>query len=160
MTLKTSAIVLATDLRPRRRQPGRAAQAADAVRIRGTVTAFAGSTLTVKTREGATDAIALADRLEDFRRRQGGRRDIKQGDFLAIASVSKGRWRQRRAGGGDLPGCAQRHRRGDRPWELEPNSRMTNGTVADVTEIAGRTVTLTYDNGQKKQIAIRRRHRW
>ncbi|TIV26466.1 MAG: hypothetical protein E5V90_23405, partial [Mesorhizobium sp.] len=43
---------------------------------------------------------------------------------------------------------------GDRDWDLQPNSRMTNGTVADVTEIQGRTVTLTYDNGQKKQIAI------
>ena len=43
---------------------------------------------------------------------------------------------------------------GDRPWDLQPNSRMTNGTVADVTDVNGRTVTLTYDNGQKKQIAI------
>jgi hypothetical protein len=43
---------------------------------------------------------------------------------------------------------------GDRDWDLQPNSRMTNGTVADVAEIEGRTVTLTYDNGQKKQIAI------
>ena len=43
---------------------------------------------------------------------------------------------------------------GDRPWDLQPNSRMTNGTIADVTDVDGRTVTLTYDNGQKKQIAI------
>lgn len=43
---------------------------------------------------------------------------------------------------------------GDRPWDLQPNSRMTNGTVADVTNIEGRTVTLTYDNGQMKKISI------
>lgn len=31
---------------------------------------------------------------------------------------------------------------------------MTNGTVADVTDINGRAVTLTYDNGQTKKISI------
>jgi len=153
MTLKTSAIVLATI-------SGLAgaslveAQAADAVRIRGTVAAFAGSTLTVKTREGATDAIALADgwKISGVAKAEAG--DIKQGDFLGIASVSK-------ADGGSgalevviFPAALKGTGEGDRPWDLEPNSRMTNGTVADVTEIAGRTVTLTYDNGQKKQIAI------
>ncbi|MGX5804375.1 hypothetical protein ACWGS9_24455 [Bradyrhizobium sp. Arg314] len=45
---------------------------------------------------------------------------------------------------------------GDRDWDLQPDSRMTNGTVADVTEIESRTVTLTYDNGQKRQNAIPR----
>ena len=31
---------------------------------------------------------------------------------------------------------------------------FTNGTVADVTDINGRAVTLTYDNGQTKKISI------
>jgi hypothetical protein len=43
---------------------------------------------------------------------------------------------------------------GDRPWDLQPNSRMTNGTVDDtVTAVDGRTITLTYKGGSKK-IAI------
>ncbi|MEZ2332344.1 hypothetical protein AB6802_21705 [Mesorhizobium sp. RCC_202] len=130
------------------------AQAADATRVRGTVVELAGSTLTVKDRDGKTDAITLADgwKISGVAKASAG--DIKQGDFLGIASVSK-------ADGGSgalevvvFPAALKGTGEGDRDWDLQPNSRMTNGTVADVTEINGRSVTLTYDNGQKKQIAI------
>lgn len=130
------------------------AQAADATRVRGTVISFAGSTLTVKDRDGKTDAITLADGWKISGVAKASAADIKQGDFLGIASVSK-------ADGGSgalevvvFPAALKGTGEGDRDWDLQPNSRMTNGTVADVTEINGRTVTLTYDNGQKKQIAI------
>ncbi|TIV73084.1 MAG: hypothetical protein E5V89_02215, partial [Mesorhizobium sp.] len=73
---------------------------------------------------------------------------------LGIASVSK-------ADGGSgalevviFPAALRGTGEGDRDWDLQPNSRMTNGTVADVTEVNGRTVTLTYSNSQKKEIAI------
>ena len=123
MTLKTFAIVLAT-------ASGLAgaslveAQAADAVRIRGTVTAFAGSTLTVKTREGATDAIALAEGWKISGVAKADARDIKQGDFLGIASVSK-------ADGGSgalevviFPAALKGAGEGDRPWDLEPQLQV------------------------------------
>ncbi len=130
------------------------AQAADAVRVRGTVVSAAGSTLTVKDRDGKTDAITLGDGWKISGVAKASASDIKQGDFLGIASISK-------ADGGSgalevviFPAALKGTGEGDRDWDLQPNSRMTNGTVADVTEIKGRTVTLTYDNGQKKQIAI------
>jgi hypothetical protein len=131
------------------------AWAGDASRVRGTVVSLAGSTLTVKDRDGNTDAIALADGWKISGVAKASAADIKQGDFLGVASVSK-------ADGGSgalevviFPAALKGTGEGDREWDLQPNSRMTNGTVADVTEIKGRTVTLTYDNGQKKQIAIR-----
>ncbi|WP_292495261.1 hypothetical protein [Mesorhizobium sp.] len=130
------------------------AWAADAARVRGTVVGVAGSTLTVKDRDGKTDAITLADGWKISGVAKASAADIKQGDFLGIASISK-------ADGGSgalevviFPAALKGTGEGDRDWDLQPNSRMTNGTVADVTEIEGRTVTLTYDNGQKKQIAI------
>ncbi|MBN9548303.1 MAG: hypothetical protein J0H31_05315 [Alphaproteobacteria bacterium] len=128
--------------------------AADAARIRGTVVGVAGSTLTVKDRDGKTDAITLADGLKISGVAKASAADIKQGDFLGIASISKVD-----GGSGALevvifPAALKGTGEGDRDWDLQPNSRMTNGTVADVTEIEGRTVTLTYDNGQRKQIAI------
>jgi hypothetical protein len=131
-----------------------AAQAADTARVRGTVVSLAGSTLTVKDRDGKTDTIALADGWKISGVAKASAADIKQGDFLGIASVSK-------ADGGSgalevviFPAALKGTGEGDRDWDLQPNSRMTNGTVANVTEIDGRTVTLTYDNGQKKEIAI------
>ncbi|WP_217570343.1 hypothetical protein [Mesorhizobium sp. GbtcB19] len=130
------------------------AWAADDARVRGTVVGVAGSTLTVKDRDGKTDAITLADGWKISGVAKASTGDIKQGDFLGIASISK-------ADGGSgalevviFPAALKGTGEGDRDWDLQPNSRMTNGTVADVTEIQGRTVTLTYDNGQKKQIAI------
>ncbi|WP_181183619.1 MULTISPECIES: hypothetical protein [unclassified Mesorhizobium] len=151
MNLKSLAIVLGT---VSSLVGAAAAQAADATRVRGTVVSFAGSTLTVKDRDGKTDAITLADGWKISGVAKASAADIKQGDFLGIASVSK-------ADGGSgalevvvFPAALKGTGEGDRDWDLQPNSRMTNGTVADVTEINGRTVTLTYDNGQKKQIAI------
>lgn len=130
------------------------AWAADAIRVRGTVVSVAGSTLTVKDRDGKTEAIALASGWKISGVAKASAANIKQGDFLGIASISK-------ADGGSgalevviFPAALKGTGEGDRDWDLQPNSRMTNGTVADVTEIRGRTVTLTYDNGQKKQIAI------
>ncbi|UVK37322.1 hypothetical protein LHFGNBLO_004337 [Mesorhizobium sp. AR10] len=153
MNLKTFAVVLGT-ISSLAGTSLAAAQAADALRVRGTVVSFAASTLTVKTREGTTDAITLAQGWKISGVAKASAKDIKQGDFLGIASVSK-------ADGGSgalevvvFPAALKGTGEGDRPWDLQPNSRMTNGTVADVTDIDGRTVTLTYDNGQKKQIAI------
>ncbi|MCZ8548124.1 hypothetical protein OOJ09_28440 [Mesorhizobium qingshengii] len=130
------------------------ARAADALRVRGTVVSFAPSLLTVKTRQGDTDAIKLNAGWKISGVAGASAKDIKQGDFLGIASVSK-------ADGGSgalevvvFPAALKGTGEGDRPWDLQPNSRMTNGTVADVTDINGRAVTLTYDNGQTRKISI------
>ena len=130
------------------------AQAADTMRVRGTVVGLAGSTLTVKDREGRTDAIMLTQVRKIAGSARPSATDIKQGAFLGIASVSKA---EGGSGGVEVvifPAALKGAGEGDRPWDLQPNSRMTNGTVADVAEIEGRTVTLTYDNGQKKQISV------
>jgi len=130
------------------------AQAADTVRVRGTVVGLAGSTLTVKDHAGKTSAIALAQGWKISGVASASAGDIKQGDFLGVVSVPK-----TEGGSGALevvifPAALNGAGEGDRAWDLQPNSRMTNGTVADVTEIEGRTITLTYDNGQKKQVSI------
>ena len=154
MTLKTFAVVLCavfglagTTLT--------AAQAADNVRVRGTISKFEGSTLTVKTREGDIDAIKLIDGWKVSGVAKASLDDIKVGDFVGVASVPT-------ADGGDgalevviFPAALKGAGEGSRPWDLQPNSSMTNATVANlVTGVDGRTVTLSYDNGQEKQISI------
>ncbi|RUW43780.1 hypothetical protein EN794_033595 [Mesorhizobium sp. M00.F.Ca.ET.151.01.1.1] len=153
MNLKTSLFVLGT-ISMLSGVGVASAQAADALRVRGTVVSFEPSLLTVKTRQGDTSAIKLKDGWKLSGVAKASVNDIKQGDFLGIASVSK-------ADGGSgalevvvFPAALKGTGEGDRPWDLEPNSRMTNGTVADVTDINGRAVTLTYDNGQTKKISI------
>ena len=38
---------------------------------------------------------------------------------------------------------------GHRPYDLQPQSTMTNGTVGDVSGISGRSLTLKYKEGEK-----------
>ncbi|TJV05100.1 MAG: hypothetical protein E5Y12_10075 [Mesorhizobium sp.] len=153
MKLKTSLLVLGT-ISMLSGAGVAAGQAADALRVRGTVVSFEPSLLPVKTRQGETSAIKLNAGWKVSGVASASMKDIKQGDFLGIASVSK-------ADGGSgalevvvFPAALKGTGEGDRPWDLQPNSRMTNGTVADVTDINGRAVTLTYDNGQTKKISI------
>ena len=153
MNLKTIIVVLGTISSLSAAGVG-GAQAADTLRVRGTVASFEPSLLTVKTRQGDTSAIKLNVGWKISGIASASVKDIKQGDFLGIASVSK-------ADGGSgalevvvFPAALKGTGEGDRPWDLQPNSRMTNGTVADVTDINGRAVTLTYDNGQTKKISI------
>ncbi|MBN9220434.1 MAG: hypothetical protein J0I79_21000 [Mesorhizobium sp.] len=153
MNLKTSLLVLGT-ISGLCLAGATSAQAADTLRVRGTVISFEPSVLTVKTRQGDQAAVKLNQDWKISGVASASVKDIKQGDFLGIASVSK-------ADGGSgalevvvFPAALKGTGEGDRPWDLQPNSRMTNGTVADVTDVNGRAVTLTYDNGQTKKISI------
>ena len=128
--------------------------AADNVRIRGTVASVDGSALTVKTREGDTAAIMLADGWKISGVKGASIGDIKPGDFLGIASAPKA---DGTAGALEVvifPAAMKGAGEGSRPWDLQPNSSMTNGTVEEaVSEVDGRTVTLSY-SGQQRKISI------
>ena len=63
------------------------AQAAETVRVRGTIVSLDGSTLTVKTREGPTSAVALATGWKVTGVAKASVEDIKPGDFVGIASL-------------------------------------------------------------------------
>ncbi len=63
------------------------AQAADNVRVRGTIASLDGSTLAVKTREGPTSALALKPGWKVTGIAAASVGDIKPGDFVGIASL-------------------------------------------------------------------------
>lgn len=124
------------------------------VHIRGSIVDYQGSTLKVKTREGETIDIALADDWKVAGVADAKVTDIKPGDFVGIASLPK-------AEGGDgalevliFPPAMKGTGEGSYGWDLKPNSSMTNATVADAVKgVDGRTVTVTY-HGKEKKIAI------
>ena len=131
------------------------ARAADTVRVRGTVVGLDGSTLKVKTPEGPTDALALKPGWKVTGVAAAGVADIKPGDFVGIASLP-------RAAGGDgalevliFPAAMKGTGEGSYPWDLKPNSTMTNGTVSNAVKgVDGRTLTIAYSGGQEKKISI------
>lgn len=133
--------------------PGFAAdqQANQRVRVRGKIAALNGQTLSVKTREGETADIALADGFAVSGVVKAAVSDIKPGDFVGIASLPK-------ADGGNgalevliFPAAMKGTGEGSYGWDLQPNSTMTNATVANAVKgVDGHTVTVTYKGGEKK----------
>lgn len=131
-----------------------AAPAADTVRVRGTVETIDAAKLTVKTREGNMTAIKLNDGWKVIGVAKASINDIKTGDFVGIASLPKSK-------GGDgalevliFPAAMKGTGEGSYPWDLKPNSTMTNATVTNaVKDVDGRTVTLNYQ-GKEKKISV------
>ncbi|MDH6262059.1 DUF5666 domain-containing protein [Bradyrhizobium sp. BR13661] len=131
-----------------------AAEAADTVRVRGTVESIDGSELTVKTREGNSTAIKLNDNWKVIGVVKASIDDIKPGDFVGIASLPKSR-------GGDgavevliFPAAMKGTGEGSYPWDLKPNSTMTNATVSNaVKDVDGRNITVNF-HGKEKTISV------
>lgn len=69
-------------------------QKAEQVHIRGSIVSYSGSVLKVKTREGETVDVTLADGWKLASVAKAAVTDIKPGDFVGIASLPQ-------AGGGD-----------------------------------------------------------
>lgn len=124
------------------------------IHVRGSIVDYQGSTLKVKTREGETVDVALADDWKVASVANAKVTDIKPGDFVGIASLPK-------TGGGDgalevliFPPAMKGLGEGSYGWDLKPDSSMTNATVADAVKgVEGRTVTVTY-HGNEKKISI------
>ncbi|MDQ0395501.1 hypothetical protein [Labrys monachus] len=120
------------------------------VRVRGTVVSLEGPALTVKTREGDTVAVTLKPGWKVTGVARAAVEAIKPGDFVGVASLPT-------AAGGDgavevlvFPAAMKGTGEGSYPWDLQPGSTMTNATVANaVADVHGRTLTLTYQGGQK-----------
>lgn len=129
------------------------AMAADTtrVRVRGTIDAFDGSTLTVKTREGETDKIALKSGWGVAGVTTASADDIKSGDYVGIASLPK-------SDGGDgalevliFPAAMKGTGEGISAYDLKPNSKMTNATVSNIDRGAsGQELTLSFKGEQRK----------
>ncbi|AYD04671.1 hypothetical protein [Neorhizobium sp. NCHU2750] len=130
---------------------GFSAHAADQIRVRGTVESLDGSTLSVKTREGTDAKIMLKDGWKISSVAKASVNDIKEGDFVGIASLPT-------ADGGNgalevliFPAAMKGTGEGSYAWDLKPNSSMTNATVANaVKSVDGHTLTVTYKGGEKK----------
>jgi hypothetical protein len=129
-------------------------QNAEQVHVRGSIVAVNGNKIKVKTRDGKTVEVALADGAHVAGVARADIGDIKPGDFVGIASLPK-------ADGGDgalevliFPPAMKGTGEGSYGWDLKPNSSMTNATVANAVKgVDGHTVTVSY-HGKEKKIAI------
>jgi hypothetical protein len=119
-------------------------------RIRGTVEKLDGQTLTVKSRDGQSLSIALAPNFTVRAVVAKTVADIKPGDFVASTSVKGPDGKLQAIEVHIFPesmrGVA---REGQFPWDLVPDSLMTNATAAQITSAPqGQVIKVTYKDGE------------
>lgn len=126
-------------------------EAAERVRVRGTVESLDGDTLKVKSRDGKDITVALKSGWNVGGVVKAAVNDIKPGDFVGIASQPTDSGINGAIEVVIFPASMKGTGEGDRPWDSAPNSSMTNATVANaVTSVNGPTLTLTYKGGERK----------
>ena len=123
-------------------QPRPGPPASPPTRLRGSITAIDGKTATIATREGTSVPVKLADNWSVMLVSPMTMADIKENSFVGIASL--------KAPDGTLnalevlifPEAARGSNEGHYPWDLQPESMMTNATVATVAAAPdGQTLT-------------------
>ena len=123
------------------------------LRMRGNIVSVSATSLVVKDRSGEVVELALTDKLvvsEVYPIKLEG---IKPGSFIGTAAMPQADGTQRAIAVSVFPEAARGTGEGHRPFDLLPQSTMTNATVEDVAvagnAVAGRTLKLKYKDGEK-----------
>ena len=127
------------------------ALAQDTVRVRGTIERIDGSTYVVKARDGAELKVTLADNPQIAGVVKASLSDIKQGSFVGVTAMPQADGSQSALEVHIFPEAMRGTGEGHYPWDLRPQSTMTNANVEQVvTAVDGQTLTLKYKDGEKK----------
>ena len=103
-------------------------------RIRGTVEKLDGQALTVKSREGQTVTIALANNVAVAYLVKKNVADIKPGDYIASTGIKGTDGKLHAIEVRIFPESLRGVGEGQYPWDLKPDSVMTNATVGTITQ--------------------------
>src|SRR5580693_9840427 len=127
------------------------AQQTPTVRIRGTIESADGPVLTVKSREGADVKVRVTDDVTVIGVAKSSMSEIKPGSYIGVSAMPEPDGTQKALAIHIFPEALRGTGEGFRPWDLEPNSTMTNATVAEqVKSTDGQTITVKYKDGDKK----------
>src|SRR6266478_7258303 len=129
-----------------------AQQQSPTVRVRGTVEGADGPMLTVKSRDGQTTyKVKMADNVAVRGIVKASLSDIKQNSFIGVTGIPQADGSQKAVEIHIFPEALRGTGEGFRPWDLVPNSTMTNATVAQMVKgVSGDEITLKYKDGEKK----------
>ena len=121
-------------------------------RIRGTIQSFDNLNLTVKSRTGETVTIRMAEKFAVAGVAPASLADVTTGKFIGTATLGQKDGALVALEVLIFPEAMRGANEGHYPWDLRPESLMTNATVADVASgsTEGRVLTLKYKDGEKK----------
>ena len=123
----------------------------DMMRVRGTIQGVDGQTLDVKGRDGTPIKVKLADDVKVLAVDRKSMADVKQAVFVRITAMPQPDGTQKAVEVHIFPEVMRGTGEGHRPWDLMPNSTMTNANIESaVTSSDGQELVLKYKDGEKK----------
>lgn len=126
------------------------AQQPETLRIRGAIEAVDGATLAIRNRDGQLLKVKLADNARVDAVVKASLMDIKENSYVGVTSVPQAEGPAKALEVHIIPESARGTGDGSRPFDLVPQSTMTNGAVAQrVTAVGGDTFTVKYKDGEK-----------
>jgi Domain of unknown function (DUF5666) len=125
------------------------AQAPQPMRLRATIDAVDGRNLSLTTRAGEKVTVSMAPDATVVSIVPVRLEDIKPGSFVGTAAMPQPDGTLRALEVHVFPESMRGAGEGHRPFDLQPQSTMTNGTVGTVTGSSDRTLTITYAGGEK-----------
>jgi hypothetical protein len=130
-----------------------AAQQPQMVRVRASIESVDHQTLTVKARDGTAMSMKLPENVAVRGLERKSIADVKQGSFVGITAMPLPDGTQKVVEVHIFPESMRGTGEGHRPWDLLPNSTMTNGNIdAAVAGADGQELVLKYKDGEKKFI--------
>jgi hypothetical protein len=130
------------------------AQTQPPIRIRGTITAFDGNELQVKSREGQDVTLHMAENTKVNLLVPIHLSDIKEGSFVGVTALQNGPENSLQALEVHVfPEALRGTGEGHYAWDLEPGSSMTNANVDAIVNVNnGKELVLSYQGGSQKII--------
>ena len=129
------------------------AQQPSTVRIRGTIEAVDGPVLTIKTREGNDTKVKMTDDVAVFAVVKTSLSEIKEGSYIGVTGMPQPDGTQKAIAVHIFPENQRGAAEGFRPWDRQPNSTMTNATVAQTVKgTDGQNILVKYKDGEKKVV--------
>ena len=129
------------------------AQQTSPSRVRGTIESVDGETLMVKSRSGEDVKLTMTGDIRVVGIVKIALSDIKVGSFIGTTTVPGPDGGNNAVEVHVFPEDMRGTGEGSRPYDLKPNSSMTNATVADsVVGNDGHTLLIKYKDGEKKVV--------
>ena len=122
-------------------------------RVRGTIEGVDGDVVAVKSRSGEDVKLHMTDDIRLVGIIKISLADIKVGSFIGTTTVPGPDGAPTAVEVHVFPEAMRGTGEGSRPYDLKPNSTMTNATVAEsVVGNDGRTLLVKYKDGEKKVV--------
>ncbi len=118
-------------------------------RTRGTITAVTGDTVEVQLRRGDKVVVHLSDKTPVVGVGHAQLSDVKSGRFIGTTAVPQADGTLKALEVHAFPESMRGTGEGHYDWDTAESSTMTNGSVGTLAGSNGRTMTVTYNGGEK-----------